>query len=264
MKLKNGIWRREDGFILNPFRSSLTRYFEEISKDSPYAFYSLSDGAAYIGNWISSNPNTMYTGGPTTSTGTTGPVLYNGEKKFSNFSGTFRYYRQLGATTSWHVTTAVTLESWIYRTTNDDNWRCCGISVAVNNGFHYAMLTYPQSTYGRKIALEVDDCSAGWSPNVCLSTGEYSLNTWTHVVGTYDGVAGRMAVYFNGVLVGEKTTGVLATIANSVSVTPQIGHHYDVGTSQSFTGSMCCVAMYKSALSAQRVSDHYNAALIGP
>lgn len=93
--------------------------------------------------------------------------------------------------------------------------------------------------------------SSGWNT---LSASTLSLNTWHHVVATYNG--SQMAIYVNG-------TQQASTSASSVSHSNsklQIGGHDTweaPGFERGFHGYIDEVAIYSEALSADVILSHY-------
>ena len=76
--------------------------------------------------------------------------------------------------------------------------------------------------------------------------------TWYHVVGTYDGTTMRM--YVNGVQVDSNASSrSIPDHASALAMGTKNGGGAYLG------GTMDEVAIYSSALTAQQVSEHYNA-----
>jgi hypothetical protein len=81
------------------------------------------------------------------------------------------------------------------------------------------------------------------------------LDTWTHLVGTFDGTTIRL--YKNGLLVNAATAeGKLPVAAN---VRLYIGSRWWLRSRQFFSGSVDEVALYPTALTRAQVEDHYTA-----
>jgi hypothetical protein len=78
-----------------------------------------------------------------------------------------------------------------------------------------------------------------------------TLNTWTHLVGTFDGTTARF--YVNGVLVASST---ISSYSPQTSLALVIGQS-EVGTSYFFPGSVDEPAIYAVPLSASQVQNHY-------
>lgn len=90
-----------------------------------------------------------------------------------------------------------------------------------------------------------------------LSTSTLSVDTWYYVVGTYDGGAGSMKIYINGVLDKTDTTysGNIDTTANYVT-TGKLN-----GSSTPFTGIIDEAKIYSDILTASEVITNYRAGL---
>ena len=79
---------------------------------------------------------------------------------------------------------------------------------------------------------------------------------WNHYVATYDNSTGRRATYYNGTLLAQNVSGVTN---NSASVF-MIGAFNLLGTpSYHFNGRIAFVKIYNRALTAQEISQNYNA-----
>ncbi|MDB4963587.1 MAG: domain containing protein [Myxococcales bacterium] len=104
------------------------------------------------------------------------------------------------------------------------------------------------------VALErwTNDAYAG--PNV-LSDGPLTLDTYQHIVATFDG--DRLALYIDGALVSDVTGG--RAIA-PVTDTWRVGRQNCACSSDNFVGSLDELAIYGVALDATRVTAHYTAA----
>lgn len=131
---------------------------------------------------------------------------------------------------------------------------------------------FPANTWGRILAQEDTTTNTpGWALYLDASAGTLSavrsdttgadyvggstalpLNQWSHVVLTYDGSA--MRLYLNG----QPTDSAPTTRSLPTSSAP-LGIASSFGTGQPFTGGVDEPAIYTTALSADRVSKHYQA-----
>jgi uncharacterized repeat protein (TIGR01451 family) len=84
---------------------------------------------------------------------------------------------------------------------------------------------------------------------VTLSGPAPALNSWTHLVGTFDGATLRL--YLNGALVGA-TPAAPSSGGSGVTIIGRLA-----GGIYGFVGVLDEVAVYPSALSAERVRAHY-------
>ncbi len=110
------------------------------------------------------------------------------------------------------------------------------LALRVSSG-SYQITSYDGSSYGTSLAMPESD-----------------LNTWIHLVGTYDGAAWNL--YRNGALAARTPS---ATGAFTVDADWAIGAR-GTGTERFFQGSIDEVAIYAYALSPVQVANHYLAA----
>lgn len=88
------------------------------------------------------------------------------------------------------------------------------------------------------------------------STNRVDDGNWHHIVLTVAGTAAKL--YVDGTLSGSVTTA--KSTYNFGTATAYVGS--DSGTGEFYKGSLDNVAIYTSALTAQKVTDHYNAAVV--
>ncbi len=93
---------------------------------------------------------------------------------------------------------------------------------------------------------------------VSVSGGPLALNTWTHLVATFDGATARL--YVNGTLAGS--TAVPSGYSPQTSNPLMIGLT-EPGTRFWFDGRLDEAAVYSRALSAAQVLNHYRAGRTG-
>ncbi|HBA87183.1 MAG TPA: hypothetical protein DCZ75_04100 [Geobacter sp.] len=80
---------------------------------------------------------------------------------------------------------------------------------------------------------------------------------WHHLVGVLDRQGGSVSLYVDGTEVASAPVTVLGLIADSLTIPLNVGEQYrDWAASPHFVGIMDEVAIYRSALSAERVSLH--------
>jgi hypothetical protein len=94
--------------------------------------------------------------------------------------------------------------------------------------------------------------TVGWD----LTGGTALLDSWSHVVGVWDGTSAKL--YVNGVDTGAANTGAGGYNASTAAVF-SVGA-YDVGGTAS-TGDIDEVAFYPSALTEAQIQAHYSAAV---
>ncbi|OLE22235.1 MAG: hypothetical protein AUG44_25315 [Actinobacteria bacterium 13_1_20CM_3_71_11] len=100
--------------------------------------------------------------------------------------------------------------------------------------------------------------SDGTSPtqDIMPATNTGTLNTWTHLVGTFDAGAGTMRLYMNGGLIGAHVHNVLWNATGPVNVGQAMwnGDPHN----RPFNGQIDDVRVYPRVLSASEVTDLYN------
>ena len=98
------------------------------------------------------------------------------------------------------------------------------------------------------ISFGIFDGSWWYSP-----TFTPSINTWYHVCGTYNGSV--LSLYVNGVLIGTPTSYVGTATTSNGGI--RIGRRWDLA--DYFAGKISTVRLYSRALSAQEISQNFNA-----
>lgn len=145
-----------------------------------------------------------------------------------------------------------TVEGWGKVTGGSGTWRLLASSW-----------TYPSPSEHRGYWIGVDPndrwtahMGDGVNTEVEADGPTAVLNTWTHLVETYDGTT--LKLYVNGALVSSLVT---TTYSPNVSPTQfDIGAEYFNGAQTSFfLGSIDEVSVYNSALTAAKIRSHYNA-----
>jgi hypothetical protein len=134
---------------------------------------------------------------------------------------------------------ALSVEAWVYPTvgTSTQRW------VSKFNQYTLRLM----STQKAQLELGI---GAGF-PSVTDSSN-LSLNTWHHVVGTYDGAT--MKLYVDGSQKASAAqTGAVTQSSNALTLSSLSG------SSEFFNGRLDEVAIYNRALSATEVQTHYTA-----
>lgn len=103
--------------------------------------------------------------------------------------------------------------------------------------------------------------AAGAATTVTAATGP-KLNTWYHVVATYDG--SNLRLYVNGVLVGGPTATAASVTSQSVVLNMGSDTGGGVDGGGFLNGLLDEMAVYNFALSAAQILAHYNAGVNGP
>jgi hypothetical protein len=167
------------------------------------------------------------TNGPTYSSSNGGSLIFDGTNDYST-TGTsgFSFGSSAGTLSAWAKTNTLSNIGWIvsYGSPNASQSRFIGIFNT----------TYYFGGYG-------NDITASGVP----------LNTWFNMVGVYDGTNASM--YINGVLV----SGPTAKTWNTVASNSQVGRQTNGG--EYWNGNVAQVQIYNRALTAQEISQNYNA-----
>jgi chitodextrinase len=158
-----------------------------------------------------------------------------------SFSGTNALVT-INNATSLQLTSAMTLEAWVYPTTVNSAWRDV---IYKGNDNYYLEGT---SSNANRPAM------GGTFGADLYGTSALTANTWAHLAATYDGAT--MRLYVNGVQVASRAqTGAIATSTNPL----QIGGDSIYG--QYFAGRIDEVRVYNRALSAAEIQNDMNTAL---
>ena len=150
---------------------------------------------------------------------------------------------------------ALTFEAWIFSEIN-------GVGVGFPN-----VVSYGNTTNNQSAGLQFRNLSNQPQVGFFFFTNDYFWNTpdltgaWQHLVVTYTGAGGQqIEFYLNGVSQGAQT------VIGTPDVQPgnlQIGQFFPF-TQNAWQGRIDEVAIYGSALSADRVLAHYNTGRFGP
>jgi hypothetical protein len=145
-----------------------------------------------------------------------------------------------------NISSTITVEVWVkYNAQGGYNARA--YSVITCKGFPWTWLLEDQSgQFNFRISTSVNSDS-----NV-NSSYSHGLNTWNHVVGTYDGTSQK--IYVDGVL--RNTVSLTGTI-NTSSNDALVGL-YNYGD-YCLTGNVGAVRVYNKALSATEILQNYEA-----
>jgi hypothetical protein len=146
---------------------------------------------------------------------------------------------------SLQLTSAMTLEAWVYPTTVSSAWR----DVIYKGNDNY----YLEGT-SKNLSLPA---MGGTFGNPIYGTGALIANSWAHLAATYDGA--MMRLYVNGVQVSSRAqTGAIATSTNPL----QIGGDSLYG--QYFAGRIDEVRIYNRALSVAEIQTDMNTPISPP
>ena len=213
-------------------------YVDTVIADAPVGYWRLNETSGttaadssgngldgtYIGGVILGQP-----GLPPTLASTS--VLFNGSNS----------YVSVPASAILNLTAAWTQEVWVYLPGTAG-----GVALAedypTNTRVLYTLICGSNST------------SVGFHNGSWRQTSGPGLasNEWAHVVGTWDGTA--LKHFINGALSGTSVPGSLPTSGMNGLY---IGKRWDNAFGPYFSGRIAEVAIYSTALSADKIAEHY-------
>lgn len=196
------------------------------------AYYALNEGSGSgVSDASATKLNGNTNGAPAWVSGKIGKAL--------SFNGSSQYV----ASASYSITGPLTVEAWVYPTAASET--ASAVSDNTNTTDNQSQLGLVNSNANFAITI-------GGKP-VSVSGAAVAQNTWTHLVGVYDGT--NVLLYVNGALAGSAAaTGTVATNSLPWTIGKTAG-----AASGYFTGNIDEVKIYSRALSANEVSAEYNA-----
>ena len=228
--------RRYPGMVVVP-----RTYNQEIDDDNPISHYKLGEaaGATVAADRKSVQNGTIY--------GT--PVLgANGLLPFNNVDNAILFDGvddRVGVThnAAHSFTGAFSVEAWFSLASLP---AAGSHRTIITKGLNYNLRIDPAGL----MELRIEKAAVGY---FARSTGfTFALNTIYHVVATYDGT--KPYLYINGVLVGDSDTppaGDLTTVTTALTIASS------ASPSRFWHGTLDEVAIYGTALTAQRALAHY-------
>ena len=156
---------------------------------------------------------------------------------------------------SLNFTTELSIEAWIFPQATSYSRIVTKYSGGGNNPGEFVFDTYDGSvpTYlanGKGLRFAFTGVNGGGvtSPNVL------TLNTWNHVVGTFNN--GVVKIYVNGIEVNSGSTGFTSIPATFLDFT--IGEDNTIGQAEFFNGKMDEISIWNKALSETEVVNNLN------
>jgi hypothetical protein len=219
--------------------------------NDPILYYTC-DSADTIGSTItdrgSGGNNGTLAGSPGSATGKIKQAL--------TFNGSSQYVTA-GTPTALDITGAITVSAWIYPTslpTGGDDGTPSHYANIIEKGYDGLNEQYAMSLQGGNIGWYTYGGSTNLIHGMKTSYGtSISVNTWTHVCGTYDGSAWN--IYINGAAFASVTDSqgpIHASAPFSVGAASING-----AFQRFFTGSLDEVRVYSRALSSTEVAALY-------
>ncbi|MCK9445878.1 prepilin-type N-terminal cleavage/methylation domain-containing protein [bacterium] len=153
----------------------------------------------------------------------------------------------IGTNNNLRFTTAMTIESWIKTSS------IASIQDIISKQGSY---DFEIQTDGKLVAaLTTNETWHFTQP----SNSVLSINTWYHVVGTYDSSVNKFKFYINGIMDKEDSTNSTGPIvANGSSV--QLGY-YNSSFPDRFIGIMDQIRVYNKAIPISQIKEQYYAGL---
>ncbi len=228
------------------YRGVLT-YTQVVLADSPLAFWELNETTGTVAADSSGHAlNGTYTGGYTLGAvppaHAPGAVLLNGSSGFVNG----------GSPAALTLTSAWTLESWVYLTaTPSGSGVICEGYTGAGDSVLYAMGFATNTGVGASTLMAGFYTGSAWEAVVGPTP---SLNAWHHVCATWDNT--NLLLYLDGAQVASGVPGATPVSSNNGIY---VGRRWDTTATPYFAGRLACAAIYGAALTATRISAHYNA-----
>jgi hypothetical protein len=182
------------------------------------AYYRMNEGTGAA--TINSSLNTTGINGTLINTPvwSTSPVQFSGNALV--FDGTDDEV-SIPHSSSINISSAITLEAWVYATKNTGIQNViCKSTLATNTGY-----IFPRTDDGWNNAVIYLFIGAGWQN---VSAPYPSLNAWHHLAATYDGAT--IKLYIDGVLSASRAqTGTITTNTNALTLGNQPGFSEQFG-----------------------------------
>lgn len=161
-------------------------------------------------------------------------------------------YVEIGDEPSLRITNAITIEAWVKIPDRNNYCMIVDKDDGTTDNLAYSLCTVPD-TYGGKAycSLSSDGVNSLFNGVRIMSEREVPTNKWTHITATYDGTYAK--IYLDGV--EDKSQKGSGGGIYSGNAPLAIGR--SMAWSPHFKGLMDEVAIYKRALSAEEVKEHY-------
>lgn len=207
-----------------------------------------------VGYWDAGNARS-YPGSGTTWTDLSGNVL-NGtltSTTFSSSNGGSLVFDGLnsisdhGTSSTLNLTTALTLDAWIYPTGWGEGSLGRIIQRTDASELGYILFAGNTGIYSSGIVYVVNASTSVFT----YINNVVALNTWANFTVTHGG--GVATIYKNGINIGSANLSQATTVSSNF----YIGNRSAVD--RTFQGNIPCVKVYNRALSATEVLQNYNA-----
>ena len=238
-----------------------TPYSANVLADRPAGYWRLGEGTGALISDSSGNSNVgVISGGVTLGLGSATPDG-NTPASFDGATGMVT----IPNAASLNVAKALTLEAWVYLPALPTQF-----TNLIDKASYGEYRLGVDTTAAPKVSLQVtngslynyiDNC-----PGVAIPAS-MTLNQWHHLAYTFDGVAGLVTMYVDGLPTcqsSQTNNGNPLTAYNTVYVSSYpvvLGR--DMGGPGYLNGRLDEVAVYASALPAGRILSHYQASILG-
>ncbi len=184
----------------------------EVNATGLVAYYKCNDGAGSTLSNSCTNPPGLNGNLQNSPTWVNSPVQF--ASNAISFDGTNDFVT-IPDDNTLDITTAITLEAWVYATKNTGVQNVISKSSnSTNTGY-----IFPRTDNGWTSVVLYLHIGGGWRT---LSAVYPSLNAWHHLAATYDGT--MMRLYIDGVLAASQArTGAIATNNNVLALGNQTG-----------------------------------------
>jgi hypothetical protein len=217
-------------------------------------------GAWANGRYCITTANQDYTqtGGCTASWSTGSPALTrDSTAKVSAYFGGGSYasgggFIDLPDAPTTLTSSGLTLEAWVYPTSNDSWARIVDLSAGpdTNSIWLSRYATSPDASFGGRQGV---NGSAVYLPDT-HAANSLPLNTWTHVAVTFTST-GAGTLYVNGNAVASGTGYTWAKVSRAFTFIGRSAYNQD----SYFKGYMNEVAIYQQSLTGTQIKAHYTA-----
>jgi hypothetical protein len=211
----------------------------ELDAGNPYSYA----GAGTTWYDVSGNSNSgTLTNGPTYNSDAGGNIVFDGSND----------YVSIPSAASIKNTSNLSLEGWVFISSAMSYYGGIIGKGISDSQEEYCLLV---NSANSKVYMDV---GAGGGPYTD-ATYSFSLNTWYHIIGTHERVAGSstIKIYVNGSLLSSTTVNPTSAV-NDNTTNVSIGSRYDGGTSV-WNGKIATARIYTRTLSAAEVLQNYNA-----
>ncbi len=206
---------------------------------NPYSYA----GAGTTWYDVSGNTNNgTLTNGPTYNADVGGNIVFDGSND----------YVAITSAASIKNTSTLSLEGWVFISSAMNYYGGVIGKGTSDTDEEYCLLVHSVNS---KIYMDVGSTGGPYTD----ATFSFSLNTWYHIIGTHERVAGSstIKIYVNGSLLSSSTVNPTNAV-NDNATNVSVGSRFNGGTSV-WNGKIATARIYTRTLSAAEVLQNYNA-----